>query len=393
MTKGGAALAAAALFVSPLLISPLAEVRAGTEAPRAWAPVSESPVPVDERPLDPLGRAALAQCGAGEAGLGQVAQEILAVKLVGGRLLEPDAIAFAQRAAGEPHPWPRAWAAIAKSGASETLLTKLRDWLPQGTSLRRCGVASGTAPDGAHILVVVTVEALADLAPLPTRARVGQWMTVEAHFHVPVRSAKVLVLGPSGAPRVLLTSLDRSTVRARFAPERAGEFTVQVMGDLAAGPRPVLEASLFADMEPTHAPAADRAPGEDVASSARDDSEALTRMLSVARADAGQPALHRDRRLDQVALAHSLSMSRAGALAHDAGDGSPEARLDAAGLGDRLAGENVAHAPTLAQAHRALWDSPSHRLNMLRSDFQRLGIGVTRDASGDVWVTEVFEGE
>ncbi len=86
-------------------------------------------------------------------------------------------------------------------------------------------------------------------------------------------------------------------------------------------------------------------------------------------------------------------MRRAQALAHDAGDGSPDQRLDAAGLGDRLAGENVARAPTVAQAHRALWDSPSHRLNMLRSEFHRVGIGVMRDAGGDVWVTEVFEGE
>jgi uncharacterized protein YkwD len=388
MTKGGAALVAAAL-----LIAPHAEVRAGIEAPRIWAPVSESPVPMDERPLDALERAALARCGVGEAGLGQVAGEILAVKLAGGRLLEPDAIAFAQRAAGEPHPWPRAWAAIAKNGAGEPLLTKLRDWLPQVTSLRRCGVASGAAPDGSRILVVVTVDALADLAALPTRARVGQWMTIEAHLHVPARSAKVLVLGPSGAPRTLLTSLDGSTVRARFAPDRAGDFTVQVMGDLAAGPRPVLEASVFADVEPMHAPSADRAPGEDAASSARDDSEALTQMLSIARADAGQPALQRDGRLDRVALAHSLRMSRAQALAHDAGDGSPEERLDAAGLGGRLTGENVARAPTLTEAHRALWDSPSHRMNMLRSEFQRVGIGVTRGTGGDVWVTEIFEGE
>jgi uncharacterized protein YkwD len=348
---------------------------------------------MDEQPPDTLGRAALAECGVGESGLGRVAREVLAVKLGGSRIPDADAIAFAQRAAGEPHPWARAWTASAEGGASEALLPKLREWLTPGTPLRRCGVASGGGSDGTRVLVVVSVEALADLAPLPTRARVGQWMTVEAHLHVPARGAKVLVLGPSGAPQALLTSLDHSTVRARFAPERAGEFTVQVMADVAAGPRPVLEATVFADVEPLQAPSGEPAPGEDAASSSHDDSEALARMLSVARVGAGQLALARDGRLDQVALAHSLRMSRAQVLAHDVGDGDPDARLAAAGLDVRMAGENVAHAPTLAQAHRALWDSPSHRLNMLRPEFQRVGIGVTHGQAGDVWVTEIFAGE
>jgi uncharacterized protein YkwD len=348
---------------------------------------------MDETQLDALGRTALAQCGVGEAGLGQVARELLALKIARGHLADPDTIAFAQRAAGEPHPWARAWTASAKTGPGGGLLAKLRDWLPQGQSLRRCGAASGVAPDGARVLVVVSVEALADLAPLATRARVGQWMTVEARLRVPARSASVMVLGPSGAPRPLLTTVDRSTVRARFAPERAGEFTVQVIADLAAGPRPVLEASVFADVEPSDEPSGQPAPGEDAAAGARDDSEALARMISIARSSAGQRALERDRRLDQVALAHSVSMNRIQALAHDVGDGDPEARLDAVGLEARLAGENVAYAPSVAQAHRALWASPSHRLNILRSDYGRVGIGVVRGEAGDVWVTEIFEGE
>jgi uncharacterized protein YkwD len=202
-----------------------------------------------------------------------------------------------------------------------------------------------------------------------------------------------MVLGPTGAPRTLLTSVDGSSVRARFAPERAGKFTVQVMADLASGPRPVLEASIFAGVEPSDEPSGQPAPGEDAAAGARDDAEALARMIAIARSSAGQPALERDRRLDQVALAHCVSMSRAQSLAHDVGDGDPNARLDAVGLEARLAGENVAHAPSVAQAHRALWASPSHRLNMLRSDYERVGIGVVRGEAGEVWVTEVFEGE
>jgi len=59
-----------------------------------------------------------------------------------------------------------------------------------------------------------------------------------------------------------------------------------------------------------------------------------------------------------------------------------------AGLHVRVCGENVAHAETLALAHRALYASPSHRANLLSSSFDRIGVGVVRDADGSVWVTE-----
>jgi uncharacterized protein YkwD len=388
MTRGGAALATRVAVLASVYVR-----TASSEPPsREWVTATSSPVALDPGSLDGLERAALSLCGAGESGLGRVAREILALKAGGARVPDPDAIAFAQRAAGEPHPWARAWAASSKGPGEERLLSKLGEWLGAGGSLRRCGVASGTSRDGSRVLVVVAVEALADLAPLPTRARVGQWMTVQAHMLAPLRGAKVMVLGPSGAPRELLTSVDGSTVRARFAPDRAGEFTVQVMADVAAGPRPVLEASVYAATEPPQAPSTEPAPGEDAAVGVRDDAEALARMVSTSRDQAGLLALERDPRLDEVALAHCLRMKRGQVLAHDAGDGDPQERVDALGLGLRVVGENVARAPTLVQAHRALWASPAHRLNMLRPEFRRVGLGVARGDQGDVWVTETFAG-
>jgi uncharacterized protein YkwD len=389
MTRAAAALAAAAALI--IVVVPARH--AGADGTLVWASTTASPVRGADGALDELGRAGLAACGASESGLGQVAGELLAIKAAGGRLPDPDAIAFAQRSAGEPHSWARAWTAGTRASSMEPLLGKLRTWLGPEAKLRRCGVASGVLADGTRTLVVVAVDAQADLAPLPTRARVGQWLTVEAHFRVSARGANVMLLGPNGAPQALLTSFDGSTARARFAPDRPGEFTVQVMADLATGPRPVLEASVFAGVDPPHAPFAEAAPGEEEVSSMADPAAALARMVSVARAGAGQPALERDRRLDGVALAHSLRMSRAQELAHDVGDGNPDERLASEGLDARLAGENVAHAPTLAQAHRALWASPSHRMNMLRPDFRRLGLGVVRGDGGDLWVTEIFEGD
>jgi Cysteine-rich secretory protein family len=360
-----------------------------------WATDTRSPVPAADDPLDPLERASLQQCGAAEARLGETARAVLARKVQGLAIPEIDEVEFLQRASGEPHPWPRVWTVVA-SPAPEAALRKLDAWLAeqQAPGRRRCGVASGVGPDGRRVVAVVAVDALADLAPLPTRARAGQWLEVEARLRVRARGGKVIILGPSGAPRPLPTAFDGVTLRARFAPERPGEFAVQVLADVDGGPRPVLEASVFADAEPPSSFGDRVAPGEDAEGpvAAVDDDERLFRMLSTARADAGLRSLVRDPRLDALARSHARRMAAGHDLSHDAGDGSPVDRLRAAGLDARDFGENVAHAPAVALAHRALWASPSHRANLLGAEFDRIGVGVARDERGDAWVAETFAG-
>jgi hypothetical protein len=252
--------------------------------------------------------------------------------------------------------------------------------------LRRCGAAEGASADGTRVLVVVTAEALADLAPLPVRVRTGQWLTVEARMRVAASGGRVVVLGPSGAPHTVPSWFDGTALRARFAPEAPGEHTVQIVADLPRGPRPVLEATLFADVDPGAGDSLRAAPGED-ATAPGGDEETLAAMLGAARASAGLPPLARDARLDAVARDHVHRVAAARQLTHDAGDGDPTDRLRAAGVPIRAAGENVAHGGTLALAHRATWASPSHRANLLGA-FDRVGLAVARDADGSVWVVE-----
>ncbi len=366
---------------------------AAADSPVAWANATTSPVALEEGPRDPLAREALSRCGAGETGLRAAVQEIVSRKLRGLPMPEPDAIAAAQRAEGEPHPWARAWAASGPTLASEATLRSLDAWLAEGRypRLRRCAVASAVGADGVHVLAVVAVDALADVLPLPTRGRTGQWLDVEARLRVPATGGSVIVLGPSGAPREVPTWFDGRTLHARFALDRPGEFAVQVVAFTDRGPRPVIEASVFADVEPlTHrldAPA----PGEDTGESGSDDAD-LARMLSTARSSAGEPPLLRDARLDALARGHAQRMAAARALAHDAGDGDPSERMRTAGVEARTTGENVAHATTVALAHRALWASPSHRANLLRREFDSGGVAVARDDRGDAWVVETFAG-
>jgi uncharacterized protein YkwD len=356
----------------------------------AWSTESASPVPIDGATLTDFEREVLDRCGAGESGLRAAAASIVARKVRGQPMPDLDAIAFSQRAAGEPHPWARAWTASARSFARGETLARIDEWLASDRSAgaRRCGVASGARDDGVRVLSIVAVEALADLAPLPTRARVGQWLTVEASLHVAARGARVLVMGPAGGPRSVPSSFDGKTVRARFAADSAGAFAVQVVADVAEGPRPVLEATVFADVEPPARFDLQAAPGEDAAAGTDDDEDALAHMVIAARAAAGLAPLVRDSSLDAVARDHARRMAAAHELGHDLGRGDPAARVADAGIAVREIAENVAHAASVALAHRSVWASPSHRANVLRNEMRRVGIGVVRDDRGDVWAVE-----
>jgi uncharacterized protein YkwD len=373
----------------------------GTEAvafepPVLWASSSESPQPLIEAGLDPLELAALHRCGAGDAALAAAARTIVARRASGGSLADLDELAFAQRAAGEPHPWARAWAATAASLEEGAVIPRLSAWLAQAApeGIRRCGVASATRGSGERTLVVLVADALADLGPLPTRARTGEWLTVEARMRVATRGGEVFVAGPTGVPRQLPSWFDGTTLRARFAPAETGRMTVQVVAELTSGSRPVLEATIFADANP---PAAERpvpAPGEDVGVCPRatppgDEECHLARMLATARASVGLAPLAPDVTLAALARAHAAQMATTRRLAHDAGDGSPTDRLRSAGIGAREIAENVVHAPTIALAHRALWASPSHRANMLAVRMEREGVGVVRDELGEAWAVEI----
>ena len=384
-----ASASATAALVTLLVASRAPADAPGTIVGSAW---TASPVPADETALESVVREALAHCGKADAGLVAVARVLAERSAAGLPALEPDGLALLLRTAGEPHPWPRAWV-VRGRGLVPSSWTELDSWLRGGSArgLRRCGAATNVAADGTRTLAVVAVDALADLAALPTRVRPGQWLTVEARMRVACGGGEVVVVGPGGVPRSLMTWFDGATLRARFAPEQQGRFSLQVVANVAGGPRPVLEATVLAGIDGSALGENPAVPGEPPALDAGDD-DALVAMANEARASFGLARLVRDHRLDSVARDHAQTMAHSHLLAHDAGDGNPSDRLRMAGVEASACGENVAHGPTIVTAHRFLWNSPSHRANLLRRAFERIGVGVVRDERGDVWVVQEFAG-
>lgn len=363
----------------------------------AWATETTSPrAALASAGVAPLDAELLARCGAADEGLQSAARRLAQRKAAGQPTPDVDGIVFAMRSAGQPHVWPRAWIVSAESFEREATRRRLDAWrqsLGEAVGERRCGVASARVivdgREAGQVIVALAVDALADMAPLPVRARTGQWLELDARLKVTAATAKVVLVASGGAPRTVPTSFQDGRVRARFALDRPGPFTVQVLADVATGPRPVLEARVFADVEPPRTMPSVAAPGED-AGDGRSGADALVEMVQAARRDRSLSPLARDARLDRLALAHARRMKEERMVGHDVGDGDPGQRVQAAGLSAKEAGENVAHAESIRLAHRSLWQSPSHRANIERPAFTHVGAAVVEDPDGTVWVCEIF---
>src|ERR1700728_2662887 len=172
----------AGLVVSAVLLFASAEAR--SEPPEEpvweWASAAGSRTDIAGTTFTDREAALQKHCAAFEGGLHAVALRLVERKIRGLPYLDLDGLSFAQRAAGEPHVWPRAWIVSGRALDHDATLGKLDAWRASFHDIgqRRCGVATGYAPDGSEVVAAIALDALADLAPLPVRARSGTWQTV-----------------------------------------------------------------------------------------------------------------------------------------------------------------------------------------------------------------------
>lgn len=355
--------------------------------------VTQSASPLAASPADSSDKSVVAACGGGiDAALATVATSLASDLAAKGELPDAQEIEWRQRKAGDPHVWPKTWGA--RGQLDRVLLAKqVAAWLGPNASRMRCGVAS-TKMGGKEAIAVIAIDPVGDLAPVPTHAKVGAWIDLDAKLREGASEGRVVVLPPSGVPKTILSSTTaKNHVKARFPLGKAGRWVVQVLADVGNGPRPVLETEIFAGVDPPDAPPSNAVPGEDAGDGVADPEAALLARLNGARTAEGLPTLKEDKTLTKVARAHAEAMHKAHLLGHDVGDGDPAARVVDAGASFKLVGENVAKAKAERTAHRALYASPSHRANLLDTRFKKIGIGVVVDPkTGDLWVAQLFGG-
>ncbi len=124
----------------------------------------------------------------------------------------------------------------------------------------------------------------------------------------------------------------------------------------------------------------------------RPDLEAdMLNLVNEERAAEGLKALVADTALRHVSRLHSTDMFNRGYFSHVTPDGlDPFDRLRRGGIAFRMAGENLALAPTLTIAHSGLMNSPGHRDNILRPQFAFVGIGIMDGGEHGLMVTQTF---
>jgi uncharacterized membrane protein required for colicin V production len=122
----------------------------------------------------------------------------------------------------------------------------------------------------------------------------------------------------------------------------------------------------------------------------RPDERKMLELLNAERQERGLAPLQWCEVCARVARGHSKDMYVNGYFSHVDPDGhDPFERMKLAGVTYRAAGENLAIAPTVSEAHDALMSSPDHRENILREVFDQVGIGIYEGPYG-LMMTEVF---
>lgn len=117
------------------------------------------------------------------------------------------------------------------------------------------------------------------------------------------------------------------------------------------------------------------------------DEARVTSMVNTTRAEHGLPALTSVDRLVRVARDQSARMVAEQRLFHNPHLGVD---LTAIGLDWHWSGENVGVGPDVEAIEQAFLASSHHLENILRVNYDSIGVGVAADPDGYIYVTQVF---
>jgi len=117
------------------------------------------------------------------------------------------------------------------------------------------------------------------------------------------------------------------------------------------------------------------------------DEERVHHMVDATRAEHGLGPLTRSGALDRVARAQSSRMVDRQELFHNP---NLAAELTDVGVEWLWSGENVGVGPYVVAIHDAFVASLHHYENIVRSNYDHIGVGVVSNPAGGVYVTHVF---
>lgn len=269
-------------------------------------------------------------------------------------------------------------------------------YMAEMTAYRRVGIGECRSPDveGQRVVVLLLTGALR-LAPWPRQAAVGEQIQLGGLLLGELRDLALWVTRPDGTVRRRELPLDALTGGRFGVPLRCAEkgvYQVEITGVGRFGTKVLHNAPLYCGLTPpkrtTISP-----PGP----AARDAAAVEARLLretNAFRRQRGLPTLTPDPALARVARAHNADMLAEGFVGHvSPKTGAPADRVKAAGITALAVRENVARTYSPADVIPGLARSPGHRANLQAIDVDRVGIGVSLDASSDpptLYVTQLM---
>lgn len=142
---------------------------------------------------------------------------------------------------------------------------------------------------------------------------------------------------------------------------------------------------------PTKAPSGGNGTGDYTTDSVIAQEYYAWNLLNEDRIANGLAALPLDEELCRIARIKSMDMHTNNYFAHVSPTyGSAANMLQHFGYAFSGVGENIAHHATVLKAQAAFMSSSGHRANILGSQWSKVGIGVSYDENGYVYVTQIF---
>lgn len=121
------------------------------------------------------------------------------------------------------------------------------------------------------------------------------------------------------------------------------------------------------------------------------DEQKMLNLVNAERTSRGLNPLQVDPQLVKLARLKSQDMINKGYFSHQSPTyGSPFEMMRNYGVNYRMAGENLAGAPTVERAHDSLMNSSGHRANILRQQFTHVGIGIVNGGPYGKMFTQMF---
>jgi uncharacterized protein (TIGR03000 family) len=121
------------------------------------------------------------------------------------------------------------------------------------------------------------------------------------------------------------------------------------------------------------------------------DEKMILKLINAEREKAGLDPLVADPKLNRAARSHSLNMAKQSTLAHELDGKGASERMKDAGYRLRMFGENCGvGSRTPAQVVQMWLNSPPHKENILKAEFNETGLGIATGKGGKKYYTQVF---